>query len=113
MLHSGTANTLSIDGIGAQSGFSSRSGFYATFKAETGMIGYPQITMIGVNVQIVYNPMVLIMSKVKLETVVESLNGTWYPSRIDHHLSCNYPNGPRYSTLSLINSPDAKIVTKS
>jgi AraC-like DNA-binding protein len=37
LLHSGTANTLSIDGIGAQSGFSSRSGFYATFKAETGM----------------------------------------------------------------------------
>ena len=37
LLHAGTADTLSIDGIGAQSGFSSRSGFYATFKAETGM----------------------------------------------------------------------------
>lgn len=37
LLNSGTADALSIDGIGAQSGFSSRSGFYATFKAETGM----------------------------------------------------------------------------
>ncbi|UAJ14011.1 helix-turn-helix domain-containing protein [Aquirufa lenticrescens] len=37
LLNSGTADTLSIDGIGSQSGFSSRSGFYATFKAETGM----------------------------------------------------------------------------
>jgi len=37
LLHAGTADTLSIDGIGSQSGFSSRSGFYATFKAETGM----------------------------------------------------------------------------
>lgn len=37
MLKAGTADTLSIDGIGTQSGFSSRSGFYATFKAETGM----------------------------------------------------------------------------
>lgn len=37
LLQSGSADTLSIDGIGAQSGFSSRSGFYATFKAETGM----------------------------------------------------------------------------
>jgi AraC-like DNA-binding protein len=37
LLKAGTADTLSIDGIGAQSGFSSRSGFYATFKAETGM----------------------------------------------------------------------------
>ncbi len=37
LLNTGTADTLSIDGIGAQSGFSSRSGFYATFKAETGM----------------------------------------------------------------------------
>ena len=37
LLHAGTADSLSIDGIGAQSGFSSRSGFYATFKAETGM----------------------------------------------------------------------------
>lgn len=37
LLQEGSADTLSIDGIGAQSGFSSRSGFYATFKAETGM----------------------------------------------------------------------------
>lgn len=37
LLNAGTADTLSIDGIGAQSGFSSRSGFYATFKAETGL----------------------------------------------------------------------------
>jgi AraC-like DNA-binding protein len=37
LLNTGTADTLSIDGIGTQSGFSSRSGFYATFKAETGM----------------------------------------------------------------------------
>ena len=37
LLHKGTADSLSIDGIGAQSGFSSRSGFYATFKAETGL----------------------------------------------------------------------------
>lgn len=37
LLKAGSADTLSIDGIGAQSGFSSRSGFYATFKAETGM----------------------------------------------------------------------------
>ena len=37
LLKAGTADTLSIDGIGTQSGFSSRSGFYATFKAETGM----------------------------------------------------------------------------
>ena len=37
LLNTGTADTLSIDGIGAQSGFSSRSSFYASFKAETGM----------------------------------------------------------------------------
>ena len=37
LLKAGTADTLSIDGIGSQSGFPSRSSFYATFKAETGM----------------------------------------------------------------------------
>lgn len=37
LLNTGLADTLSIDGIGAQSGFSSRSSFYASFKAETGM----------------------------------------------------------------------------
>ena len=37
LLKAGSADAFSIDGIGAQSGFSSRSGFYATFKAETGM----------------------------------------------------------------------------
>jgi AraC-like DNA-binding protein len=37
LLKQGSANTLSIDGIGYQSGFPSRSSFFATFKAETGM----------------------------------------------------------------------------
>ncbi len=37
LLKSGSADTLSIDGIGSQSGFPSRSSFYATFKTETGM----------------------------------------------------------------------------
>jgi AraC-like DNA-binding protein len=37
LLKSGSADALSIDGIGAQSGFPSRSSFYATFKSETGM----------------------------------------------------------------------------
>jgi AraC-like DNA-binding protein len=37
LLSKGSADTLSIDGIGAQSGFPSRSSFYASFKSETGM----------------------------------------------------------------------------
>jgi AraC-like DNA-binding protein len=37
LLNAGKADILSIDGIGTQAGFSSRSSFYATFKAETGM----------------------------------------------------------------------------
>ncbi len=37
LLSAGSANTLSIDGIGSQSGFPSRSSFYASFKSETGM----------------------------------------------------------------------------
>ena len=37
LLKQGSADTLSIDGIGYQSGFPSRSSFFATFKAETGM----------------------------------------------------------------------------
>jgi AraC-like DNA-binding protein len=37
LLSAGSADTLSIDGIGSQSGFPSRSSFYASFKSETGM----------------------------------------------------------------------------
>jgi len=37
LLREGAADTLSIDGIGAKSGFPSRSSFYASFKSETGM----------------------------------------------------------------------------
>lgn len=37
LLESGKADAFSIDGIGQQSGFPSRSTYYATFKAETGM----------------------------------------------------------------------------
>lgn len=37
LLEGGEADSLSIDGIGSKSGFPSRSNFYASFKAETGM----------------------------------------------------------------------------
>lgn len=37
LLATGMADSLSIDGIGSKSGFPSRSNFYASFKAETGM----------------------------------------------------------------------------
>jgi transcriptional regulator GlxA family with amidase domain len=37
LLESGLTDTLSIDGIGVKSGFSSRSTFYANFKANTGI----------------------------------------------------------------------------
>lgn len=37
LLDKGLTSTLSIDGIGFKAGFSSRSSFFATFKAETGM----------------------------------------------------------------------------
>jgi AraC-like DNA-binding protein len=37
LLATGMADSLSIDGIGSKSGFPSRSSFYASFKAETGL----------------------------------------------------------------------------
>jgi AraC-like DNA-binding protein len=37
LLKEGKNKTLSIEGIGSQSGFSSRSNFFSTFKSEVGM----------------------------------------------------------------------------
>lgn len=37
LLQNGKANELSIDGIGKESGFASRSNFYSAFKTETGL----------------------------------------------------------------------------
>ncbi len=37
LLQKGASNELSIDGIGRESGFASRSNFYSAFKAETGL----------------------------------------------------------------------------
>jgi len=37
LLKNGLTGTITIDGIGVDSGFKSRSTFYEAFKAETGM----------------------------------------------------------------------------
>lgn len=81
---------------------------------DTGLIGYPQITLTGVNIKCLFNPAIYAWSKIKLQaTSLESLNGIWYPHRIDHHLSSNYPGGPWFSNISLTNRQDAAIVGKS
>ncbi|RVU26899.1 AraC family transcriptional regulator [Sandaracinomonas limnophila] len=49
LLESGKANSYSMDGIGQQAGFPSRSTFYATFKAETGMTPNQYLENLGNN----------------------------------------------------------------
>jgi AraC-like DNA-binding protein len=48
LLESGKANSLSIDGIGQQAGFPSRSTYYATFKTETGFTPNQYLEEVGV-----------------------------------------------------------------
>lgn len=58
-----------------------------TINKDTGMIGYPIIVDLGIDVRYRFNPSVQFGQKVKVESTLQQLaNGTWYINGMSHTL---------------------------
>lgn len=74
-------------------------------SAETGMVGYPSFNQFGLSVQVVTNPNIRLGQLVKLTTIIPKASGTWQVFGYSHDLSDQIPDGPWFTTISMLGVP--------
>lgn len=68
---------------------------------QTGLIGYPQFTPVGLRVEMEFRNDVIVGRKLRLISSVPQATGEWYINNMTHDLSTQTPNGP-WKTIALI-----------
>jgi hypothetical protein len=68
-------------------------------SSETGLIGYPAFSQVGVNFQCIYDPSLVFAGLVKLESKLPKANGVWRINSVSHSLSYGIPGGPWESSI--------------
>lgn len=82
-------NTLSIWPRGAQ-----RGQLIPIISPDTGMIGYPAFTSLGVNIAVVFNPTLVYGQRVRVQgSALTAANQDWDIISISHDLDAQMPNG--------------------
>ena len=80
----------------------SRGGEIPLVSATTGMIGYPMLNQLGIEVRTLYNPAVTFGAKIKVESILQPACGEWQVSALYHNLECETPDGAWFSRLSCL-----------
>lgn len=71
-------------------------------NARSGLIGYPQYTGSGLEVQAVFNPAFLCGTAIEMDSIVPGAVGRWYPNGITHTLESRVSGGKWESKLNCL-----------
>lgn len=80
--------------------FGSRGGAVPLVSPQTGLIGYPTFSAMGVDCRTLFNPSIGFGGKIKLQTSLENASGIYAVQGLHHQLACEMPDGPWFSTLN-------------
>ena len=80
----------------------SREGLVPLISKDMGMIGYPTVSQIGIEIRTLFNPAVTFGAKVKVESVLTPACGVWQVSQLEHTLESETPDGAWFSRLSCV-----------
>jgi hypothetical protein len=91
-----------------------RGGAIPLISPQTGMIGYPTYSNMGVDVRTLYNPSIGFGGKVQVQSSLGPACGIFPVYGLQHRLACEMPDGPWFSTVNCYNPivPLATGVTK-
>lgn len=68
---------------------------------QTGLVGYPTITRIGIDVAVQFDPDLQMGAKVRVESSFPGTSGIWYVQNMRHELSTEDPDGRFFTYLML------------
>ena len=87
-----------------------RRGVVPLLSPQTGLVGYPSYSSLGVVAQALFNPNINFGALVKIESLLKPACGTWRVMQLEYALESETPNGawfvrframdPRYAPLS-------------
>lgn len=86
----------------------STDGVIVTTGPGMGLVGYPEYSMVGIDVAMEFNPEVQLGRQLTINTgpnvpVVPGLPGTFWINIVSHDLSCELPGGPWFTHASVSN----------
>ncbi len=88
----------------------SRGGQAVRLARDSGMIGYPSYTSVGIRVQSIFNPNVAYGAKIRIESDLPPANKEWIVHRLEYDLDANIPGGKWM--MSIEASPPGYIVVR-
>lgn len=68
---------------------------------STGLVGYPLISNTGTAVRTVFNPSIVLGTRIDLESAITPVNGRWSVQTTTHDLASLVPDGPWYTAVTL------------
>lgn len=82
-----------------------RDNFIVSMSPENGLVGYPTYFEAGLIVKTLFNPEIQIGRQVNLTSSLTKTNGTHFIIQATHELSSMEPDGPWFTTATLVSSP--------
>lgn len=76
-----------------------RQGATPLISPQTGMVGYPSWSSVGVKVKTLFNNDLQLGGQIQIQSSITPANGTWTIHRIEHSLQCLTPNGEWFTTI--------------
>lgn len=77
----------------------SQGGQAIKISRETGMVGYPSFTQMGVQVVTLYNPSIAFGVPVQIESQFTTAAGQWVPIAVAHSLESEVPGGQWFTSF--------------
>ena len=73
--------------------FGNRKGTVPTISPDTGMVGYPSYSEIGISIKTIFNPFIRNGGLVTVKSSLDFANGSWATFYVKHDLESETPNG--------------------
>lgn len=80
---------------------SARGGEVPLLSPETGMIGYPAFSSVGLQVSSLFTPTAALGGRVDIKSLLKVANGRWRIARVQHDLQSETPGGHWFTQLEL------------
>lgn len=79
----------------------SRPGTTQVISADTGMVGYPVFSAVGLTLTTLFNPSITYGTKVQVKSQLTVASGTWEVFAMSHDISSETPGGPWFTRMEV------------